>query len=313
MASSLTKGTVRVQIRKDTASNWTSTNPTLASGEFGFETDTGYVKIGDGSTAWTTLRYIAEWQLIDGDGTTVEMNTGHTLTLTEGTGIDINHTDTSGDAFATTITCDLRGEELSSALTAGGNATDGHILTATGSGTAAWEAAAGGGDTNTFAIGPIGGRIGSINNDTNFWTCGSYGLNYTFWTSNNQLADRDHGASDTYEYQMALRVVHIPYACTLKGFSGTYYTAASSTQYLIEWWKASPSYPTSTVSDLVFSDISINVTTSGASNYQMQQISKTDGSVSLSAGDVLTPYISRASGSGSGYVYLMMSLIFEKS
>ena len=40
MASSLTKGTVRVQIRKDTASNWTSTNPTLASGEFGFETDT---------------------------------------------------------------------------------------------------------------------------------------------------------------------------------------------------------------------------------------------------------------------------------
>ena len=57
MGSSLTKGTVRVQVRKDTASNWTSANPTLASGEFGFETDTGKLKTGDGSTAWTSLGY----------------------------------------------------------------------------------------------------------------------------------------------------------------------------------------------------------------------------------------------------------------
>ena len=58
MGSSLTKGTVRVQVRKDTASNWTSANPTLAVGEFGFETDTGKLKIGDGSTAWTSLAYL---------------------------------------------------------------------------------------------------------------------------------------------------------------------------------------------------------------------------------------------------------------
>ena len=58
MGSSLTKGTVRVQVRKDTASNWTTANPTLAVGEFGFETDTGKLKIGDGSTAWTSLAYI---------------------------------------------------------------------------------------------------------------------------------------------------------------------------------------------------------------------------------------------------------------
>lgn len=57
MGSSLTKGTVRVQVRKDTASNWTSADPTLAVGEFGFETDTGKLKIGDGSTAWTSLGY----------------------------------------------------------------------------------------------------------------------------------------------------------------------------------------------------------------------------------------------------------------
>ena len=194
--------------------------------------------------------------------------------------------------------------------------TDGQVLTSAGAGVAcAWEDAGGGGggDTNTFYMGPFGGRIGSVDNDTNFWTCGTYGVNYSFWTSENQLGDRDHGASDTNEYQMAMRVVHIPYACTLKGFSGTYYSGAASTAYLIEWWKSTPTYPTSTVSDLVFTDISINTTTPASGGYTMNQFSKTDGSVSLSAGDVLVPYISRASGSNSSYVYLMMNLIFEKS
>jgi hypothetical protein len=47
----------KIQYRRDTAANWTSTNPTLAPGEVGFETDTGYMKIGSGSTAWTSLPY----------------------------------------------------------------------------------------------------------------------------------------------------------------------------------------------------------------------------------------------------------------
>jgi hypothetical protein len=46
-----------IQIRRDTASNWTSTNPTLASGEIGFETDTNQLKVGNGSTVWTSLAY----------------------------------------------------------------------------------------------------------------------------------------------------------------------------------------------------------------------------------------------------------------
>jgi hypothetical protein len=45
------------QIRRGTASQWTSANPTLASGEFGLETDTDKVKLGDGETAWTSLTY----------------------------------------------------------------------------------------------------------------------------------------------------------------------------------------------------------------------------------------------------------------
>jgi hypothetical protein len=48
----------KIQIRRDTAANWTSTNPTLAAGEQGYETDTKKLKIGDGSTAWTSLGYL---------------------------------------------------------------------------------------------------------------------------------------------------------------------------------------------------------------------------------------------------------------
>jgi hypothetical protein len=47
----------RIQIRRDTAANWTSANPILAQGEMGFETNTLKFKIGDGSTDWLTLPY----------------------------------------------------------------------------------------------------------------------------------------------------------------------------------------------------------------------------------------------------------------
>jgi hypothetical protein len=50
----------KLQIRRDTAANWTSANPTLSAGEFGYETDTYKLKIGDGSTAWTSLDYYAD-------------------------------------------------------------------------------------------------------------------------------------------------------------------------------------------------------------------------------------------------------------
>lgn len=46
-----------IQIRQDTAGNWTSENPTPYQGEWCLETDTGYTKLGDGSTAWNDLKY----------------------------------------------------------------------------------------------------------------------------------------------------------------------------------------------------------------------------------------------------------------
>lgn len=48
---------VTIQLRRDTAANWTSANPTLAQGEVGFEYDTAKIKIGDGITAWNLLSY----------------------------------------------------------------------------------------------------------------------------------------------------------------------------------------------------------------------------------------------------------------
>mgnify|MGYP003624267434 FL=1 len=49
-----------IQIRRDTASNWTTANPTLAQGEMGAETDTSKIKIGDGTTAWASLSYLID-------------------------------------------------------------------------------------------------------------------------------------------------------------------------------------------------------------------------------------------------------------
>lgn len=52
--------TVRVtlQIRHDAANDWTTRNPVLAAGEYGLETDTFLIKIGDGVRDWAHLPYL---------------------------------------------------------------------------------------------------------------------------------------------------------------------------------------------------------------------------------------------------------------
>lgn len=47
----------RIQLRRGGAQEWANANPTLAQGELGIELDTGRIKIGDGVTAWNSLRY----------------------------------------------------------------------------------------------------------------------------------------------------------------------------------------------------------------------------------------------------------------
>lgn len=56
MASNSVK--VTLQIRHDEAADWTTRNPVLAQGEYGLETDTFLIKVGDGVTDWRNLRYL---------------------------------------------------------------------------------------------------------------------------------------------------------------------------------------------------------------------------------------------------------------
>jgi hypothetical protein len=46
-----------IKLRRDTAANWTGSNPILALGEPGLETDTRKIKYGDGTTSWNQLAY----------------------------------------------------------------------------------------------------------------------------------------------------------------------------------------------------------------------------------------------------------------
>ena len=46
-----------IYLRRGTAATWLSVNPTLDEGEQGLETDTGLVKIGNGTSAWDVLPY----------------------------------------------------------------------------------------------------------------------------------------------------------------------------------------------------------------------------------------------------------------
>lgn len=86
----------QIQVRRGTAANWTSTNPTLAAGEFGFETDTNKLKCGNGTSAWTALSYLATGST--GTVTSVVASTG----LTGGT-----ITTTGTIAIDTSVVADL--------------------------------------------------------------------------------------------------------------------------------------------------------------------------------------------------------------
>ena len=88
-----------LQMRRGTASEWSSTDPTLGAGEWGYETDTGRAKVGDGTTVWTSLKYA-----------TLRYND-----LITGSGVAITHLTDSNSQ--------VTGVSLSSNLAAGSNIT----------------------------------------------------------------------------------------------------------------------------------------------------------------------------------------------
>ena len=63
--------TTHIQLRRDTAANWTAVNPILEDGEAGYETDYQRLKVGDGSSNWSELPYLGGGSL----GNLVDVNT----------------------------------------------------------------------------------------------------------------------------------------------------------------------------------------------------------------------------------------------
>jgi hypothetical protein len=47
----------RILLRRDNSATWLYNDPVLMTGEPGYETDTGKLKIGDGNTPWSSLDY----------------------------------------------------------------------------------------------------------------------------------------------------------------------------------------------------------------------------------------------------------------
>lgn len=158
----------QIQVRRGTASQWTSTNPTLAAGEFGFETDTNKLKCGNGSTAWNSLSYINN----DGDITGVTAGTGLSGGGTSGTvTVSIDTSVTADLSTAQTLT--------NKNLTSGTNTFPSSLATLTGAETL----------TNKTLTAPV------INLALNAQT----GTTYTFVAGDNgKLVTASNASAQTY-------------------------------------------------------------------------------------------------------------------
>ena len=98
--------------RRDSAANWTFNDPTLLAGELGYESDTGKWKVGDGSTAWTSLAYIpgsqlSAYPLVDADiAAAAEIAVSK---LADGSARQLLQTDAAGTGVEWTSNVDVPG------------------------------------------------------------------------------------------------------------------------------------------------------------------------------------------------------------
>jgi len=151
--------------RRDTAANWTSTNPTLAAGELGFETDTLKFKIGNGSTAWTSLTYSQDASLLSGAASLTTLST--TGNVTVGGNLTVNGTTTSINS--STVQVDDKNIELGSViaitgLSASGEAGTNNISVASTTGLIVGQSVTRTGGTLTL----VNSVITAINSSTDF-------------------------------------------------------------------------------------------------------------------------------------------------
>lgn len=53
----------KIKLRRDSYANWNNIDPTLASGEPGYDTTSNRIKIGDGVTSWNNLQYLGRSEI----------------------------------------------------------------------------------------------------------------------------------------------------------------------------------------------------------------------------------------------------------
>jgi len=153
----------QIQVRRDTAATWTSTNPTLAEGEIGFETDTGKFKIGAKVATvlqtWTQLLYATNASNITGTtlpaGITSASGLATVGTITSGTwngGVIANTytTATSANTNSAIVSRDASGNFSANTITA--SAISGLATPLSG-------AQGGTGETNTNKTITLGGNL----------------------------------------------------------------------------------------------------------------------------------------------------------
>ena len=148
---------VRLQIRADTAANWTSNNPVLLANELGRETDTGKFKIGNGSTAWSSLSY-QPWSQLTYPIVNADIDAAAEIAvskLADGTARQLLQTDAAGTGVEWASNIDIPGTlDVTGAATFDNNVTVQGDLTVNGTTTTI--------DTTTLVVEDKNIEIGKV-------------------------------------------------------------------------------------------------------------------------------------------------------
>jgi len=153
----------KIQIRRDTTVEWVSNNPVLSEGEQGYEIDTGKIKIGDGSTAWTSLAYNFEYVAYTDADVDLHLNTSTATTgqVLSYTGTDYDWIDAGGGGSSTLQDVTTAGAVTTNPITTAGITNVGSLLSyQSGANVTSFSAGTGSGTTSLAGSVAIGYQAG---------------------------------------------------------------------------------------------------------------------------------------------------------